>query len=73
MRPTFQFRPNFTVYRAPPVVGGAALPWLAGAAADGVGAWTLLPFALTLGVLQLVVWWRIVLRLRAPSPLRLAS
>lgn len=47
------------VMNAGSVVGGAALPWLAGAAAQGIGAWTLLPFAAALALLQLSVWWRI--------------
>ncbi|WP_407345276.1 MFS transporter [Pengzhenrongella phosphoraccumulans] len=38
------------------VVGGAALPWLAGAIGQGVGIWTLLPYVLVLGLLQLVLW-----------------
>ena len=38
------------------VVGGAFLPWLAGAIAEGVGIWTLLPYVVALGVLQLVLW-----------------
>ena len=48
------------VMNAGSVVGGSALPWLAGALAHGIGPWTLLPFALALALLQLAVWWRIV-------------
>ncbi|RYV51963.1 MFS transporter [Pengzhenrongella frigida] len=44
------------VLNAVSVVGGAGLPWLAGAIAQGVGIWTLLPFVVVLGVLQLVLW-----------------
>jgi fucose permease len=44
------------VLNAVAVVGGAALPWLAGAIAQGVGVWTLLPYVVVLGVLQLVLW-----------------
>ena len=44
------------VMNAGSVVGGSALPWLAGVVAQSVSAWTLLPFALTLALLQLVVW-----------------
>lgn len=44
------------VLNAVSVVGGAALPWLAGAIAQGVGIWTLLPYVVVLGVLQLVLW-----------------
>jgi fucose permease len=38
------------------VVGGAGLPWLAAAIAQGMGVWTLLPYVAALGVLQLVLW-----------------
>jgi fucose permease len=44
------------VLNAVSVVGGAALPWLAGAIGQGIGIWTLLPYVLALGVLQLVLW-----------------
>jgi hypothetical protein len=50
------------------VIGGAALPWLAGALAQGAGAATLLPFTLALAILLLLVWWPAALRLRTPSP-----
>jgi len=56
------------VMNAGSVIGGAALPWLAGALAQGAGAATLLPFTLALAVLQLLVWWPAALRLRTPSP-----
>jgi fucose permease len=46
------------VINAGSVLGGSALPWLAGALAQGAGMWTLLPFAVTLAALLLVVWWR---------------
>ena len=42
------------------VIGGSALPWLAGTVGDTVGIWTLLPFATTLAVLQLVLWRAVV-------------
>lgn len=45
------------------VVGGAAFPWLAGAIAQGVGVWTLLPFAVVLALLQLAIWWRLSKRM----------
>jgi fucose permease len=48
------------VINAGSVVGGSGLPWLAGALGQGVGAWTLLPFAFTLALLHLLVWWRMV-------------
>ncbi|GAA1813220.1 sugar MFS transporter [Luedemannella flava] len=50
------------------LVGGAALPWVAGAIAQGVGLWTLMPYALALGVVQLVIWWLLVARMREPVP-----
>jgi fucose permease len=53
------------------VVGGAGLPWLAGAVAQAVGVWTLLPLVLVLGCVQLAVWWRLsrYLTVRAtPAP-----
>jgi len=52
------------VMNAGSVAGGSALPWLAGAVAQGVGVWTLLPFALVLAVAQWVVWWRMVGHMR---------
>ncbi|WP_238017152.1 MFS transporter [Dactylosporangium sp. AC04546] len=53
------------VMNAGSVVGGAALPWLAGAVTQGYGAWTLMPFALVLAFAQLAVWWPVA----AGSPL----
>src|SRR5262245_48023492 len=44
------------VLNAGSVIGGSALPWLAGAAAQFVGAWTLAPFAIVLALLQVFVW-----------------
>src|SRR6185437_2025279 len=48
------------VMNAGSVVGGSALPWLAGALAQATGAWTLLPFALVLAVVTMAIWWLIV-------------
>ncbi|GIG87478.1 MFS transporter [Plantactinospora endophytica] len=45
------------------VLGGAVFPWLAGAVAQGIGVWTLLPFAVTLAVGQLAIWWRLARRI----------
>ncbi|HYU65931.1 MAG TPA: MFS transporter [Jatrophihabitantaceae bacterium] len=45
------------------VVGGAALPWLAGVIAQHAGAWTLLPYSIGLTVLLGAVWWRLARRL----------
>jgi len=56
------------VMNAGSVVGGSALPWLAGVIAQSAGIWTLLPFTVTLALLQLAVWWPIAGRVRAPVP-----
>jgi fucose permease len=50
------------------VVGGAVLPWLAGAIAQGFGAWTLLPFTVTLALLQLMIWSRLAQRVTTSRP-----
>jgi fucose permease len=42
------------------ILGGSLLPWLAGVLAQGLGIWTLLPFTMSLGLIQLAVWWRLV-------------
>lgn len=55
------------VLNAVSVVGGAGLPWLAAAIAQGMGVWTLLPYVLVLGVLQLVLWQAAVGRARVPA------
>jgi fucose permease len=55
------------VMNAGSVAGGSALPWLAGATAQGIGAWTLLPFALVLAVAQWLVWWRMAARIRVAT------
>lgn len=49
------------------VVGGSVLPWLAGAIAQGVGVWSLLPYAVVLALLQSVVWWRMARLIQAPA------
>jgi fucose permease len=54
------------VMNAGSVVGGAALPWLAGAIAQNTGIWTLLPFTVTLALLQFAVWRPLADRIRAP-------
>lgn len=56
------------VMNAGSVVGGAALPWLAGATAQGIGVWTLPPFTLLLALAQIVIWWRMARRMREPGP-----
>jgi fucose permease len=52
------------VMNAGAIVGDAALPWLAGVIAQGTGIWTLLPFSIALGVLQLAVWRPLAARSR---------
>ncbi|MDW5325926.1 MFS transporter [Plantactinospora sp. KLBMP9567] len=47
------------------VIGGAVFPWLAGAIAQGVGVWTLLPFAVVLAIGQLAIWWRLARQVAA--------
>jgi fucose permease len=53
------------VMNAGSVVGGAALPWLAGVIIQGAGVWTLLPFAVLLALLQSAVWWPMARRIAA--------
>jgi fucose permease len=55
------------VMNAGSTVGGAALPWLAGTIAQSTGMWTLLPYAVTLGLLQFAVWRPLAHRIRAPE------
>jgi fucose permease len=50
------------------VVGASALPWVAGAIAQSTGIWTLLPYALTLALLQFAVWRPIAKRIASYSP-----
>ena len=38
------------------VVGGSALPWLAGTITQNTRMWALLPFAVALALAQYVVW-----------------
>jgi fucose permease len=54
------------VMNAASVVGGAALPWLAGAIAQDAGIRMLLPFAVTLALLQLALWRPLAARIRTP-------
>jgi fucose permease len=44
------------VMNAASVVGGSALPWLAGTITQNTGMWTLLPFAIVLALAQFAVW-----------------
>jgi fucose permease len=56
------------VMNAGSVVGGSALPWLAGAIAQGTGIWTLMPFAVTLALVQLALWRPMAQRIRTHHP-----
>ncbi|MEU8175180.1 MFS transporter [Microbispora hainanensis] len=79
---TMAVAPRLTVARLVPtaiglingvsVIGGAVFPWLAGAIAQGIGAWTLPPFAVALALLQLVIWWLVTTRM-APAASTAAS
>jgi fucose permease len=52
------------VMNAGSVIGGSALPWLAGVIAQGAGIWTLLPYAIALAALQFAVWRPLAARSR---------
>jgi hypothetical protein len=52
------------------VVGGAGLPWLAGALAQGLGLGSLLPYTLILSLILVGGWWLINRRMRAATPAR---
>ncbi len=52
------------VLNAASVIGGSALPWLAGAITQNAGMMVLLPFAIALAIAQLAVWRPIADRLR---------
>jgi fucose permease len=45
------------------VVGGSALPWLAGAIAQSAGLWTLPPYIVVLALVQLAIWRLVVDRM----------
>jgi fucose permease len=45
------------------VVGGSALPWLAGAIAQSAGLWTLPPYIVALALVQLAIWRLVVDRM----------
>jgi fucose permease len=56
------------VMNAASVVGGSALPWLAGAITQSTGIWLLLPFTLTLSLLQFAVWRPLAGQIRRTRP-----
>ena len=55
------------VMNAASVIGGSALPWLAGTIAQNAGMTALLPFAVALALAQFAVWRPIAARLRPPG------
>jgi fucose permease len=52
------------VLNAGSTIGGAGLPWVAGAIAQAAGAWTLMPYTVVLAVLQIAVWRPLAERIR---------
>ncbi|GGK68231.1 hypothetical protein Sme01_13410 [Sphaerisporangium melleum] len=51
------------------LIGGAVFPWLAGTLAQRAGMWTLMLFAVILGLAQLALWRSVVTRMAAePVP-----
>jgi fucose permease len=56
------------VMNAGSVVGGSALPWLAGVAAQWYGPSTLMPLAFGLAVVQTLCWSLMTARIRVPAP-----
>ena len=55
------------------VVGGSALPWLAGTIAQTIGVWTLPPFVVLLALAQLVIWRLVVDRMTPVKAVRLGA
>jgi fucose permease len=49
------------------VLGGSALPWLAGAITQAAGLLALLPFCLALALLLLLIWWRLAAAVTRPQ------
>jgi len=54
------------VLNAGSTIGGAGLPWLAGAIAQATGIWTLMPYTVALAVVQIAVWRPLAARIRHP-------
>lgn len=52
------------VMNAGSAIGGAGLPWVAGALAQATGIWTLMPYTLALAVVQIAVWRPLAARIR---------
>jgi fucose permease len=55
------------VLNAGSTIGGAGLPWVAGVLGQGLGIWTLMPFTVTLAVVQIAVWRPLAVRIRPAS------
>lgn len=56
------------VLNAGSTIGGAGLPWVAGAIAQATGIWTLMPYTVALAVVQIGVWRPLAARIRvAPA------
>ncbi len=55
------------------VLGGSALPWLAGVLIQDVAPWTLMPYCAGLAVVELLIWRVLVRGLRAKPPAAGAS
>jgi len=56
------------VLNAGSTIGGAGLPWVAGAIAQATGIWTLMPYTVALAVVQIAVWGPLAARIRvAPA------
>jgi len=50
------------------VIGGSALPWLAGALTQGIALWTLLPYVAVLALVQLGLWLPLTRHTAVPHP-----
>jgi fucose permease len=61
------------VMNAASLVGGSALPWVAGTIAQGTGIWTLMPYTLALAAFQFVVWRPLASRIGSAATLSSAS
>lgn len=56
------------VLNAGSTIGGAGLPWVAGAIAQATGIWTLMPYSVVLAVVLIAVWRPLAARIRvAPA------
>jgi fucose permease len=56
------------VLNAGSTIGGAGLPWVAGAIAQATGIWTLMPYTVALAVVQVAAWRALAARIRvAPA------